>query len=61
MKTDRAVVMIVDDDESMRRSTRRLIRTYGLAVATFSRQMSSLPLAVFRRRAAWSWTSKCRV
>jgi FixJ family two-component response regulator len=36
MKTNRAVVMIVDDDESMRRSARRLIRTYGLAVDTFA-------------------------
>ena len=36
MKTDRPVVMIVDDDELMRRSARRLIRTYGLAVDTFA-------------------------
>lgn len=34
--TDRTVVMIVDDDDSVRRAARRLIKSYGLAVDTFA-------------------------
>ena len=33
--SDRSVVMIVDDDDSVRRAARRLIKSYGLAVDTF--------------------------
>jgi hypothetical protein len=33
--SDRSVVMIVDDDDSVRRAARRLIKSFGLAVATF--------------------------
>jgi FixJ family two-component response regulator len=36
MMTDRTVVMIVDDDDSVRRAARRLIKSYGLAVDTFA-------------------------
>jgi FixJ family two-component response regulator len=36
MSDDRSVVMIVDDDESIRRAARRLIKSYGLPVATFT-------------------------
>jgi FixJ family two-component response regulator len=32
---DRCLVMIVDDDDSVRRAARRLIKSYGLAVDTF--------------------------
>lgn len=32
----RSIVMIVDDDDSLRRAARRLIRSYGFAVDTFS-------------------------
>jgi FixJ family two-component response regulator len=32
---NRSVVMIVDDDDSVRRAARRLIKSYGLAVDTF--------------------------
>jgi len=32
---DKFIVMIVDDDESVRRAARRLIRSYGFAVETF--------------------------
>jgi FixJ family two-component response regulator len=34
--SDRSIVMIVDDDDSVRRAARRLIKSYGLAVATFA-------------------------
>ena len=34
--TDQSVVMIVDDDDSVRRAARRLIKSYGLAVETFA-------------------------
>ncbi len=34
--SDRTVVMIVDDDDSVRRAARRLIKSYGLAVDTFA-------------------------
>ena len=34
--SDRTVVMIVDDDNSVRRAARRLIKSYGLAVDTFA-------------------------
>src|SRR6202041_1694722 len=33
---DRCLVMIVDDDDSVRRAARRLIKSYGLAVDTFA-------------------------
>jgi FixJ family two-component response regulator len=33
---ERSVVMIVDDDESMRRAARRLIKSFGLPVQTFA-------------------------
>jgi FixJ family two-component response regulator len=32
----RSIVMIVDDDDSLRRAARRLIRSYGFAVDTFA-------------------------
>jgi CheY-like chemotaxis protein len=32
---DRSLVMIIDDDDSVRRAARRLIKSYGLAVDTF--------------------------
>jgi FixJ family two-component response regulator len=32
----RSIVMIVDDDDSLRRAAQRLIRSYGFAVDTFS-------------------------
>jgi FixJ family two-component response regulator len=35
MPNDKFIVMIVDDDESVRRAARRLIRSYGFAVETF--------------------------
>jgi FixJ family two-component response regulator len=35
MTNDKFIVMIVDDDESVRRAARRLIRSYGYAVETF--------------------------
>ena len=35
MTNDKFIVMIVDDDESVRRAARRLIRSYGFAVETF--------------------------
>ena len=35
MPNDKFIVMIVDDDESVRRAARRLIRSYGYAVETF--------------------------
>jgi FixJ family two-component response regulator len=34
--SDRSIVMIVDDDDSVRKAARRLIRSYGLAVDTFA-------------------------
>jgi FixJ family two-component response regulator len=36
VSVDRSVVMIVDDDESIRRAARRLIKSFGLAVETFA-------------------------
>jgi FixJ family two-component response regulator len=33
---ERSVVMIVDDETSIRRAARRLIKTFGLAVETFA-------------------------
>jgi FixJ family two-component response regulator len=39
--SDRSVVMIVDDDDSVRRAARRLIKSFGLAVATFDLQTNS--------------------
>jgi FixJ family two-component response regulator len=36
MKDERFIVMIVDDDESMRRAARRLIKSFGFAVETFA-------------------------
>jgi FixJ family two-component response regulator len=33
--SDRSVVMIVDDHDSLRRAARRLIKSYGFAVDTF--------------------------
>jgi FixJ family two-component response regulator len=36
VSVERSVVMIVDDDESMRRAARRLIKSFGLAVETFA-------------------------
>jgi FixJ family two-component response regulator len=33
---ERSVVMIVDDDASIRRAARRLIKSFGLAVETFA-------------------------
>ena len=36
MTNDKFIVMIVDDDESVRRAARRLIRSYGFAVETFA-------------------------
>ena len=35
MPNDKFIVMIVDDDETVRRAARRLIRSYGYAVETF--------------------------
>ena len=34
--TNQSIVMIVDDDESMRRAARRLIKSSGFAVETFA-------------------------
>lgn len=34
--SNRRIVMIVDDDESMRRASRRLIKSFGFAVETFA-------------------------
>jgi FixJ family two-component response regulator len=34
--SDKFIVMIVDDDESIRRAARRLIRSFGFAVETFA-------------------------
>jgi len=36
MTGEGSAVMIVDDDDSMRRAARRLVRSYGLAVDTFA-------------------------
>jgi FixJ family two-component response regulator len=36
MTANGSVVMIVDDDESMRRAARRLVRSFGLCVDTFA-------------------------
>jgi FixJ family two-component response regulator len=36
MTTKHFIVMIVDDDESIRRAGRRLIKSYGFAVETFA-------------------------
>jgi FixJ family two-component response regulator len=36
MTNDKFIVMIVDDDESVRRASRRLIKSYGFAVETFA-------------------------
>ena len=36
MTNDQFIVMIVDDDESMRRAARRLIKSSGFAVETFA-------------------------
>ena len=36
MTNDHFIVMIVDDDESMRRAARRLIKSSGFAVETFA-------------------------
>jgi FixJ family two-component response regulator len=36
MTNDKFIVMIVDDDESVRRAARRLIKSYGLPVETFA-------------------------
>jgi FixJ family two-component response regulator len=36
MTNDKFIVMIVDDDESVRRAARRLIRSYGFPVETFA-------------------------
>jgi FixJ family two-component response regulator len=35
MTNDKFIVMIVDDDDSVRRAARRLIKSYGFAVETF--------------------------
>ena len=34
--SDKFIVMIVDDDESIRRAARRLIRSFGFAVETYA-------------------------
>ena len=34
--SDKFIVMIVDDDESVRRAARRLIKSFGFAVETFA-------------------------
>jgi FixJ family two-component response regulator len=36
MSDSKFIVMIVDDDESVRRAARRLIKSYGFAVETFA-------------------------
>src|SRR6202042_2588081 len=36
MTDERCIVMIVDDDDSMRKAARRLIKSYGFAVDTFA-------------------------
>jgi FixJ family two-component response regulator len=36
MTDQRFIVMIVDDDESLRKAARRLIKSYGFAVGTFA-------------------------
>jgi FixJ family two-component response regulator len=36
MMSDKFIVMIVDDDESVRRAARRLIKSFGFAVETFA-------------------------
>jgi FixJ family two-component response regulator len=36
MTTKQFIVMIVDDDESVRKAARRLIKSYGFAVETFA-------------------------
>ena len=36
MTNDKFIVMIVDDDNSVRRAARRLIKSYGFAVETFA-------------------------
>lgn len=36
MTNDKFIVMIVDDDDSVRRAARRLIKSYGFAVETFA-------------------------
>ena len=36
MTNDKFIVMIVDDDESVRRAARRLIKSYGFPVETFA-------------------------
>jgi len=35
MTGNQSIVMIVDDDDSMRKAVRRLMKTYGIAVETF--------------------------
>ena len=34
--SDKFIVMIVDDDESIRRAARRLVRSFGFAVETYT-------------------------
>jgi FixJ family two-component response regulator len=36
MTNNQFIVMIVDDDESIRRAARRLIKSYGFPVETFA-------------------------
>ena len=57
----RSVVMIVDDDNSVRRAARRLIRSFGSLSIRFLRPRISWRPADWTRRRASSSTFTCPV
>jgi FixJ family two-component response regulator len=61
MTNDKFIVIIVDDDESVRRAARRLIKSYRFPVETFASADDFLASGDCLKRHAWFWMCRCRV
>ena len=60
MVIDTATVYVVDDDESVRKATARLLKSVGSASKRLPRRAIFWITTATKFRAAWSWTFACR-
>jgi ActR/RegA family two-component response regulator len=60
MFSDKKQIYIVDDDESLRRSLKLLLVSYGFAVETFSSAEEYLKSSLIVPSVAWFWIFICR-
>ncbi len=58
--TDKPIVFVIDDDDSVRRSLKRLLRSVDLDVETFASAQDSYASRCRTVKPAWCSTCACR-